>query len=112
DITPKPIRMDEMGQLHMNDNTFKQGKETAKMAKLSLPDGTTIEGPLHIQPGLADYTVVLTLGFGRRKTGRVGTAIHYPKKGQGIGFDVYPFVKSTSPSVATGGKITVLEETF
>ncbi len=112
DITPKPIRMDEMGQLHMNDNTFKLGREIAHMAKLSLPDGTTIEGPLHIQPGLADYTVVLTLGFGRRKTGRVGTAIHYPKEGKGIGFDVYPFVKSSSPSVATGGTITVLDETF
>lgn len=111
DIYPKPIRMDEMGQLHINANTFEKGKETSKIAKLTV-NGVSIEGPLHIQPGMADYTVGLTLGFGRRKTGRVGTAIHYPNKGEGIGFDVYPFVTTSSPALATGGTVEVLDKTF
>lgn len=107
-ITPKPIRMDEMGQLHMNANQYENGLEIAKVASLTV-DGKTLTGPVHILPGLADYTIILSLGFGRRKTGRIGTELYYPNKGKGIGFDVYPFVSSVSPSLAVGGKIEILE---
>lgn len=105
-ITPKPIRMDEMGQLHMNANQFQNGQEVAKVATIT-HNGVTLTGPVHILPGLADYTVVLSLGFGRRKTGRIGTELYYPNKGKGIGFDVYPFVKSGSLSLAVGGTIEI-----
>ena len=36
--------------------------------------------PLHIQPGLDNYTLILPLGYGRTAAGRVGT---------GTGFDAY-----------------------
>ena len=33
--------------------------EVAPIAKVSLPDGTFVEGPIHVQPGIADYTLIL-----------------------------------------------------
>jgi len=42
--------------------------------------GRSLEIPVCIVPGLADATVVLTLGYGRMNAGRVGT---------GVGFDTY-----------------------
>ncbi len=41
----------------------------------------TIEIPVFRQPGLPDDTVVLELGYGRRRSGRIG---------EGVGVDVYP----------------------
>jgi ferredoxin len=35
-------------------------------------NGRTLRGPIWIQPGMADHTVGLALGYGREKTGRVG----------------------------------------
>src|SRR5208282_1638924 len=35
-------------------------------------NGRKITGPVWIQPGMADHTVGLALGYGREKTGRVG----------------------------------------
>ena len=49
-------------------NEFDMGREVAPVGELTI-DGVTVRGPIHIQPGLADYTVVLNLGYGRRKTG-------------------------------------------
>ncbi len=46
-----------------------------------------LEVPVMIVPGMADGTVALHLGYGRKKTGRVGT---------GTGFDVYPLRTSTA----------------
>lgn len=111
DIVPKPIRMDRLGQLHMKAQQFEGGKEQAPMARLTI-NGQTIEGPLHTQPGLADYTIVLSLGFGRRRTGRVGTRLYGPRKGEGIGFDVYPLVVSDSPAVRTGGVLQLTGERY
>ncbi|MEM9226835.1 MAG: TAT-variant-translocated molybdopterin oxidoreductase, partial [Verrucomicrobiota bacterium] len=113
-ITPDPILMDKLGQLHMNANKFERGKETAPMGTIKIGE-TEVTGPLHVQPGLADYTVLVTLGFGRRKTGRIGTRLkNRPGSGNGagIGFDAYPLTTLASPGVALGATITVLEETF
>ncbi len=111
DIVPKPILMDRLGQLHMKAQTFEGGKEQAPMARLTV-NGRTIEGPLHVQPGLADYTVVLSLGFGRRRTGRVGTRLYGPRRGEGIGFDAYPLVLSTATSLRTGATLELTGERF
>lgn len=40
-----------------------------------------IEIPVWVTPGIAENTIILSLGYGRRKAGRVG---------DNIGFDVYP----------------------
>lgn len=111
-ITPPTILMDEIGQLHMNANKFKRGKEQAPMGTLKI-NGVEVTGPLHIQPGLADYTVIVTLGFGRRKTGRIGTRLaNRPGEGTGIGFDAYPLTTVASPALALGAAITVLDDAF
>lgn len=108
-ITPEPILMDKLGQLHMNANKFKQGKEQATMGEITLANGQKVKGPLHILPGLADSTVVVSLGFGRRKTGRIGTDVFAPNVGKGIGFDAYPLTTAASMGLATGAKVAVID---
>jgi molybdopterin-containing oxidoreductase family iron-sulfur binding subunit len=36
-----------------------------------------VRGAIWVQPGMADYTVALSLGYGRRKTGRIGRGTGY-----------------------------------
>ena len=43
-------------------------------------NGRKITGPVWVQPGMADHTIGLALGYGREKTGRVGA---------GTGFNAY-----------------------
>jgi molybdopterin-containing oxidoreductase family iron-sulfur binding subunit len=78
------------------------GKEAAPVGEITV-NGVTITGPLHIQPGLSNWTVVLPLGYGREVTGRVG---------QGAGFNAYPARTSTTPAIATGASIKVTGETY
>ena len=67
------------GTLQSNKAVFGRGKEMAVVAELTL-NGRTVKAPIHVVPGMANYTVQLPLGFGRRVVGRVG---------QGSGFDFY-----------------------
>jgi len=59
-------------------------------------NGRTISGPVWIQPGMADHTVGLALGYGREKTGRVGT---------GAGFDAYKLRSSENMYYASGASV-------
>jgi MoCo/4Fe-4S cofactor protein with predicted Tat translocation signal len=59
-------------------------------------NGRTIRGPIWIQPGMADHTVGLALGYGREKTGRVG---------KGTGFDAYKLRSSDNLYYASGAKV-------
>ena len=76
---------------------FDRGRENAHIVELTI-GGRKIRGPAHIQPGLANYTVVVPLGYGRAKTGRVG---------QGTGFNGYAARESGALHVATGASIAV-----
>ncbi len=76
---------------------FAIGKENAHVGKITL-GSLTVEGPIHIQPGLSNYTVVLPLGYGRTVSGRVG---------QNQGFNAYAVRTSAAPHFATGGKLEV-----
>jgi molybdopterin-containing oxidoreductase family iron-sulfur binding subunit len=58
--------------------------------------GREITLPVWIVPGQADTTVVLTLGYGRTASGRVGN---------GVGTDVGPLRAGASPDVAYGGDV-------
>jgi molybdopterin-containing oxidoreductase family iron-sulfur binding subunit len=60
-------------------------------------NGRTVRGPVHIQPGLSNFTVVVALGYGRTRSGRIGT---------GAGFNAYALRDSKSPGYALGGKLT------
>ncbi len=72
------------------------GKENARVFELTV-GGRKIRGPVHIQPGLANYTVIVPLGYGRTAAGHVGN---------GAGFNAYPLRTSAAMHVATGGKLT------
>src|SRR5260221_2576346 len=72
------------------------GKSVVSRAKIEL-GGRSIEGPVWIQPGQADNTVALALGYGRKNTGRIG---------HGAGFDAYALRTSSAPYVASGAKLT------
>jgi molybdopterin-containing oxidoreductase family iron-sulfur binding subunit len=76
---------------------FEKGKENAFVAEVTVA-GRKIRGPLHIQPGLSNYTIVLPLGYGRSVTGSVG---------RDTGFNAYLARTSDAPEFITGAMITV-----
>ncbi len=81
---------------------FVQGKEQAYLCEVTL-NGRTIKAPVHIQPGLANYTIVLPLGYGRTAAGHVGND---------VGHNYYSLRTSDTPAFATGAKLTVTTERY
>jgi MoCo/4Fe-4S cofactor protein with predicted Tat translocation signal len=77
---------------------YSHGKEKAFMGELVV-GARKIRGPIHIQPGLSNWTVAVALGYGRTVTGHVGT---------GVGFNGYALRGTDSLAVATGAKLTVV----
>ncbi|NBD38868.1 MAG: TAT-variant-translocated molybdopterin oxidoreductase, partial [Verrucomicrobia bacterium] len=73
-----------IGGVAKKSSNFKRGREESRIVELTV-DGITVRGPVHILPGMDDWTVALPLGYGRRKVGRVG---------EGTGFDAYPLSRS------------------
>ncbi len=59
--------------------------------------GRELEAPVWIVPGIADYMIVLELGYGREAAGRVGNA---------AGFNAYPLRSSQQFSFGLGGTIS------
>ncbi len=55
--------------------------------------GASVEAPVDVLPGLARFTALLSLGYGRAAAGAVGN---------GIGADAYPLRTSARPSVIPG----------
>ena len=66
-------------------------------------NGKKVSGPVWIQAGHPDNSVTVTLGYGRRRAGRVGTA---------QGFDAYALRTSSAPWIATGLQIRKTGETY
>lgn len=60
------------------------GLENGDAIRMKLGDRSVI-GPIWIQPGMADFSIGLALGYGRKKAGRIGGF-----GGQSVGFDVHP----------------------
>jgi molybdopterin-containing oxidoreductase family iron-sulfur binding subunit len=75
---------------------FVQGKENAHVFEVTV-NGRKVSGPVHIQPGLANYTIVLPLGYGRGQSGHIGT---------GTGFNAYAVRTSGGMGFVTGAKLT------
>jgi molybdopterin-containing oxidoreductase family iron-sulfur binding subunit len=90
------------GTLQSNKAVFKRGKEQAVVARLTL-NGRTIVAPIHVLPGMANYTIELPLGMGRTEVGRVG---------RGVGFNAYKVRDSDSTSIAVGATLELTEETY
>ncbi|MES2695002.1 MAG: TAT-variant-translocated molybdopterin oxidoreductase [Verrucomicrobiota bacterium] len=100
----KELGIDPAGSLiqvaRKENAEYTMGKEKAFVFELSVGN-RKIKGPVHIQPGLANYTVVVSLGYGRTVTGHVG---------KGAGYNAYPIRTSEALHVATGAKLTKLDE--
>ena len=77
---------------------FELGKEQAHVGEVKL-GGRTIRGPLHIQPGLSNYTIILPLGYGRTQSGRVGT---------GAGFNACTLRTGGAMHLAVGATLEVV----
>jgi MoCo/4Fe-4S cofactor protein with predicted Tat translocation signal len=86
------------------------GVENGDVVEVKLADRTvtssierTITGPIWVQPGMADYSLGLALGYGREKSGRVGN---------GTGFKAYPLFTSANGYIAVGATIRKTGATY
>ena len=75
------------------------GVQNGDMVEITL-NGRNVTGPIWAQPGMADYSLGLALGYGREKAGRVGT---------GVGFNAYKIF--TGKYIETGATIRKTGET-
>jgi molybdopterin-containing oxidoreductase family iron-sulfur binding subunit len=75
------------------------GVANGDVVEISL-NGKTVSGPIWTQPGMADYSLGLALGYGREKAGRVGT---------GVGFNAYKIF--SGKYIETGATIRKTGET-
>jgi len=76
------------------------GVASEQVVELSL-EGRTVRAPVWILPGQADDSVTLHLGYGRRRTGRVG---------RDAGFDAYRLRTTRGPWAATGLAVEPTDE--
>jgi MoCo/4Fe-4S cofactor protein with predicted Tat translocation signal len=65
--------------------------------------GRSLELPVWILPGMADGVVALTLGYGRRRAGRIGSD---------VGFDTFKVRASNAPGFDSGVRLTKLGRTY
>jgi len=94
-LIPEATMLNKQGQIAPDNADFADGRQKAPIAVVTFND-KSIEGPLYVQPGLSDYTVVASLGMGRRKTGRVG---------EGTGYDATAVLDETGNRLISGAKI-------
>jgi molybdopterin-containing oxidoreductase family iron-sulfur binding subunit len=92
------------------DNAVLVSRKTARELSLKNSDfveiqlgGRSVRGPIWVQPGMADYTLGLALGYGRTHAGRVGN---------GTGFNAYALRTADNPNFAVGATIRVTNETY
>jgi molybdopterin-containing oxidoreductase family iron-sulfur binding subunit len=78
------------------------GIATEDVVELEL-NGKKITGPVWIQAGHPDNSVTITLGYGRKRAGRVGTA---------QGFNAYELRTSAAPWIASGVTIKKTGATY
>jgi molybdopterin-containing oxidoreductase family iron-sulfur binding subunit len=75
-------------------------REQAPVAEITVGN-RKVRGPVHIQPGLSNYTIVVTLGYGRTKCGHIG---------EGAGYNAYPLRTSDALAAVTGASIKLTGE--
>jgi len=92
------------------DNAVLIGPKMASRLGIKVEDvvelelnGKKITGPVWVQAGHPDNSVTITLGYGRKRAGRVGTA---------QGFDAYTLRTTTNPWIATGVQVRKTGATY
>lgn len=96
-LLPKATMLNNNGEIAPDSAVFDHGKQKAPMVKLSINEKQIIEGPLYVQPGLADYTIISSVGLGRKSVGNVG---------RGTGFNSYPLIGSDSNRIVSKVSLT------
>lgn len=84
------------------EEIYTQKYPTARVASIEIGN-RKVEAAVWIMPGMADNTVILTLGYGRQNAGRVA---------DGVGFNVNPLRTSESPWIAKGAKASSASKTY
>jgi molybdopterin-containing oxidoreductase family iron-sulfur binding subunit len=72
------------------------GLKKGDIATLSTADGRSVTGPVFVQPGQADDSITVALGYGRRRGGKVAV---------GVGFDAAALRTTTSPWFVRGVRL-------
>ena len=92
------------------DNAVQVGPKMAERLHLAAKDvvelelnGKKLQGAVWIQAGHPDNSVTITLGYGRKRAGRVGT---------GQGFNAYEFRTTAAPWIASGVQIRKTGEIY
>lgn len=92
------------------DNTARLSPNTAKELNLKNEDvikvdykGRNIDVPVWIMPGHADYSITLTLGYGRKSVGRIGNS---------VGYNAYKIRPVTNLDFGTGAIVTKTGKTY
>ncbi len=78
------------------------GVENHDVVEVTL-NGRKINGAIWTQPGMADFSLGIALGYGRTQVGRVGHA---------VGFDAYPLRTSSAGHLATGATVRKLGKKY
>ncbi|MDE0766843.1 MAG: TAT-variant-translocated molybdopterin oxidoreductase [Opitutaceae bacterium] len=95
------VSADSMLQItRKNPNVVKDGRSYSPVATVTI-DGREITGGVQILPGLDNYSIILPLGYGRTRTGRVGT---------NSGFSSYAVRTSESATFVSGAKLELTGE--
>ena len=76
------------------------GVQNGDLVEITL-DGRSVTGPIWTQPGMADYSLGLALGYGRERAGRVGT---------GVGFNAYKIF--SGKYIETGATVRKTGQTY
>lgn len=78
------------------------GVKNGDVVEVSL-NGRTVKGPIWVQPGMADYSLGLALGYGRERVGRVGHK---------VGFNAYALRTKDAPHFTFGATVRKTGETY
>ncbi len=76
------------------------GVQNGDLVEITL-DGRSVTGPIWTQPGMADYSLGLALGYGRERAGRVGT---------GVGFNAFKIF--SGKYIETGATVKKTGQTY
>src|SRR5688572_29287354 len=63
----------------------------------------SLDVPAFVVPGLAEFTVIATLGFGRTDAGKIGS---------GVGYDAYPLLPANGSRAVQGAQLKRTLKTF
>ncbi len=91
-------------RLGVGNDGFKEGDYSeSDLIEIEIPGGRKIKAPVLVSPGHADDSITIALGYGRRRTGRVG---------RNTGHDAYPLRTAQTTYFATGAKVTATGEKY